>query len=524
LKKYIYKSPFHTLILASMSLDPAKNFHINGVLNVGVLHYKRVGIPNPRLRGMGCDRMHGILASCGVCGWNQCFFCNSKETDEKGRFTGWTGLCRGCRGSAKLPVVPEEWESIYLVKEEKKQEQEESNNGAAASAAGSSKDCAIVLEDDEPKKKPLPPPPPQESQYDRLKKIHPLLPPDWLIPFHEKVRLPLKPILYDIHRGFQSPATVPEAQKVFEMLNTARYASVAGPVPSAFMALSRNPDNWMVAKIVKAQNYAQLHMFTAALEVAADNDRQRLASDRAGTLSEFMFHGTHEASADSILEVGAKMGANKQGAYGIGFYTSGGLSIAIHYATTKAAENQGQRPVLILGRTVVGKQGITHMGQVAPPVGCDSGGCGNLNVVTVFDSSHFLPEYVITLRRGDEAQWKKQLEIVRRGGDGRMPPVPPPPPPPPPSPEVSSVPPVVALPPLPPPPMMALPPPVVVVPPPPPAAAVPPPPPAKKMKSSSGAAAGGPTYKTDPSSSDDEETSSDGSDYHPSGAARARRP
>ena len=491
-------------------MDPCKQMHINGVLNVGVDHYKRVGIPNPRLRGLGCDRMHGILASCDICAWNLCFGC-SEPTDEKGIFTGWTGLCMGCRGARrKLPIVPKDWQLFYL-----KDKQEESNGAAAA---GSSKDCAIVLDDEPPPvpKKPPPPPQPEESQYERLKKIYPCLPPHWSVSADEQVRRPEIISLFDYRRGFRSRSSVADTQRVFELINQAKHATIAGDTPSAFLGLIKTP-HFLVAEIFRLQNYSRLRMFLMALDEAKEMDKQRPVSERAEEMSGTYFHGTHDKSADNIFDKGLKMVLNTTSAFGLGFYLSRGISIPFYYAIAKAMRDH-QAPVLLMGEALIGKRGITNPGDVAPAAGDDTGGCGGDHVHVVFENQHYYPEYAIKLKKGNEALWTKQLESVRRGGDGQMPPAPPvvvpvPPPPPPPV--------VVIPPPPPPPPVVVLPPPVVLP------QQQPPPlqPPAKRMKSSSGAAAGGgssSTYKPTPPTSDEDSSDSSDDNYRP--GARIRRP
>ena len=513
-----------------MSLDPCKNFHINAVLNVGVQNHLRVGIPNPKYRGRDCDRFHSFDMACKCCGWNYCWACFGFK--DENCFTGWTGLCRGCRGTTRLPVVPDDWKLFYLKKEE--------SNGAAA--VGSSRDCAIVLDDE-------PPPPPQETQYERLKKIFPYLPPHWSITPNEDVRTTLLDPLFHIDGGFMSQLTVADTQRVFELIFKAKHASIPGQLPSAFINLDPSP-HFLIRRIVRFQHYSRLRMLLDALDEATENNKRRPPSERAETMSKILFHGTHGEHAASILNEGLRMVRNTTSAYGLGFYLSEGISIPLYYAVVKALRDQ-KRPVLLMGEGLVGKNSITHPGQVAPRTGYDTGGCGNGHVHVVFENNHFYPEYIITLQKGTEAQWREQLEVIRKGGDGRMsvaaagggaaaaaPPPPPPvvvqPPPLPPPP------PVVVLPPPPPPP-----PPVALVPPPPPPppVVVPPPPPApsapadpkkkrgprkprftKKRKTSSQPSTpsgGGGQYKPTPPTSDDD-PSSDSSDeaYRPGARIR----
>ncbi len=363
-------------------------------------------------------------------------------------FTGWTGLCDVCvRFGFVLPVVPDEWKQLYTdnsaavmvitddpppttstaAKVRRQRRRDDYSSGA-----GSSKDCAIFVLDDtlttttitttddqRTDAAEVAPPPPPKSARELIKEREeiPLLPDHWKISDdgHDARR---KLLVKIFDRGENPPIIDPEYGPEILRVLDAFEKSVESQqrerdtIPPDFNVLSTLP-LFTISTIERNQNYSLLRYYDAALgELKVANDA-RGSQDRAEVIEDTIaFHGTKYEYAVDIATNGPLTAENKFGIYGWGFYLSRQkLNIPLNYAFRHMADT----PTLVFGRCLVGRNSPTIKFQNRPNPGDDTGGYGNAYIHVVFQNTHFLPEYLITVQPATSTtDWGRQVEAIKQ--------------------------------------------------------------------------------------------------------------
>ena len=102
------------------------------------------------------------------------------------------------------------------------------------------------------------------------------------------------------------------------------------------------------------------------------------------------FHGTSREIADKIMASGFKAQFNRQGLYGEGIYTSGGVPVAVAHASKFPNPR-----CMFICRVLTGRYGATKSGARGPEEVFDSGGNGSPNINLAFNNYFVYPEYLV---------------------------------------------------------------------------------------------------------------------------------
>lgn len=383
-----------------MSAPPILNeqtrlVHISAALSVSPRNIPLVGVPTVHNLQF-CNMSHKETSVCRFCRWNGCQGCGLIYGQG---FSGWTGLCPACsaHSSFTLPVIPDSWKEFYTAP-------------AQPAAAGGGAVVVILDDDDEP------------SERDRLKKELPLMPDTWEVPASGDVREYATFTLYDTAVSVAvNPKYAVEIQEVVGRLVQAREkcSQTRDPIPGSFASVLP-PPFCTIEQLIRIQSYLQLRMYKTAVEEATAKNMRRAQSDRASVMEDTAFHGTNLNAALSVAKNGPLGTRCVTGAYGKGFYTSlGSIAIPLLYAIKNSTQHQ-DKLALVMGSCIVGKNSYTTSHQDIPSPGCDTGGCGNHWIHTIFDKNHFNSEHIIVLKLSTETEWNEQVKHFDKAYDLAM--------------------------------------------------------------------------------------------------------
>ena len=371
--------------------------HISAALDVSPHNIPLVGVPT--FHDNNCNRSHKEATVCEHCRWNCCQGCGSRGGQS---FTGWTLLCPPCSAHSSfiLPDVPDDWKSFY--------------SGIAPQPGGGG---VVVISDDE-----------ELSERDRLMEEFPYMRDTWEIPPSGDIRDYATFTLYDAEVSVAvDPKYAHEIMRVATRLDGAldKCSQTRDPIPDPFGNLVMPPPNFTLVKVIRIQNYLQRRLFRTAVEEAAIQNEKRDESERVSEMEDIAYHGTNYNAALLVTKHGALMTRCEVGAYGRGFYGALNLGIPLVYAIRNSNRFQ-ENPAIVMGDCLVGKNSRTNAGQDIPNPGCDTGGCGNQWIHTIFDKNHFSAEYIIVFKLATEDEWDAQLKHFANASDmahGIAPPV-----------------------------------------------------------------------------------------------------
>lgn len=408
--------------------DIAKSYHINAALNVASNHRDRVGVPI--FRGAGCDRNHEWYNRCRFCYWNYCLRCGQRP-NEIG-FVGWTGRCNDCVAVGfALPVVPDDWKLFYApppsgaaaaVSSSQQQQQQPPSSASSSGGdhgggiiANSSNDVVVIDDDDYDDDHAAGGGSVAKTKRELLKETDfPYLPDHWTVSDDgSDVRTARLIKIYN--RADSSPMSENKVEilRLVDLMERSveSQQSAKDHIPPDFQQLGTDA-LFRINMIQRVQNYSLLRMYEITLDEFKRFNNERSEMDRAVVIEDHAFHGTIFKHARDITLNGVSVKENKFQVYGWGFYVSRRkLNIPVHYALKNAPND---RPCLVLGRCLVGRNSQTPAWQRRPNPGDDTGGFGNDFIHVVFKDTQFYPEYLIQIEAATHSEWEQQMKEIKQ--------------------------------------------------------------------------------------------------------------
>ena len=255
------------------------------------------------------------------------------------------------------------------------------------------------------------------SERDRLMEEFPYMVDTWEVPPSGDIRDYATFTLYDAGVPVD-PKYAHEIMRVATRLDMARDVcfQTTDPIPHPF-GIIMPPPHFTIVQVCRIQSYSQRRIFKTAVEEVAIRNGKLPESERGFEMECTAYHGTNHSAAVSIAKYGALMTRCEIGAYGRGFYTSlDNIGIPLKYATDNSIRHQ-EKPAIVMGECLVGKNSRTNAGQDIPNPGCDTGGCGNGWIHTIFDKNHFIADYIIVFKLATEDEWNMQVMNFAKASD-----------------------------------------------------------------------------------------------------------
>ena len=388
-----------------------------------------------------CNKSHQRNTICMECRWNGCqnaacssqnpicpackglASCDSKCIYfSKKKFSGWSQNCVACIVQGILPQQPpDEWKRMFEAPAEPKPEP---------------KPDYIVIEDDEdiPPIQGDPVPEDQDTVDRRTAALSkcPNISPYWDFKIDLMARELIQ--IFD-SREDPSDEHAREAWDVMNLILTGeKLCEDSGRAPSAFPHV-KVPCVKTIDKIYRCQNFKTEMTYASAREVMQmrnDELNKQLVTERidkeqfdrlfCDPIEKVVFHGTDMISAKDIVEEGVIQSRNVVGAHGKGFYCSGPIGSAEHYSGLRNPGSDQRQ--LVIGYALIGRNCYTHSHNRngknldTPEPGYDSGGNGTPWIYTLFNSTQFLPRYIVEYTPSSDEARRRQIHQMKKRAAG----------------------------------------------------------------------------------------------------------
>ena len=185
--------------------------------------------------------------------------------------------------------------------------------------------------------------------------------------------------------------------------------------------LARTPEvvEFNVTSVQRVENPVLYDSFGAQVEKwrlinGLRSESERMKGDDPTAI---MFHGTPRSAAESICRMGFSRVWNTRHVYGAGTYFTDHPQLALrHHCPPDTATNER---TLLVCKVIRGRQARTFGTTTVAPLGFDSGGdndeAGKGWITVLFEDSHAIVVYVVTLQMAEEAE-----ENTVRGGSAAV--------------------------------------------------------------------------------------------------------